>query len=225
MVTLSRNYLDVDKETLIELISFVLARIVKHNDQLHFDSNKLTRFHSRAAPGITVIDYLNRINKYTNTDPCCLLILLIYIDRISTMMPDLTITSLTVHRFIITAITVSSKALCDVFCTASHYSKVGGLSLNELNLLEREFLRILDWNLTCEDQQLQKYYLNLVEGHPNYTLGDFTDQKSSKNVEIMPIKTHSPVESNQIIPQSRPFVEADIQKQQQQQQQQRRRID
>ena len=68
MVILSRNYLDVDKETLIELISFVLARIVKHNDQLHFDSNKLTRFHSRAAPGITVIDYLNRINKYTNTD-------------------------------------------------------------------------------------------------------------------------------------------------------------
>jgi hypothetical protein len=33
-----------------------------------------SRFHSRAPPNITVRDYLLRIAKYTNVEPCCLLI-------------------------------------------------------------------------------------------------------------------------------------------------------
>jgi len=59
-----------------------------------------------------------------------------------------TISSLTVHRFLISSIAVSSKALCDVFCTNSHYAKVGGLRVVELNLLEKEFLAAIDWRLT-----------------------------------------------------------------------------
>ncbi|TIA79880.1 hypothetical protein E3P98_03010 [Wallemia ichthyophaga] len=205
----NKNYLRVDTNILLELIGFMLSRLVQHNDQLPLDRNKLTRFHSRGAPGISINDYLSRIHKYTNTDlkPCCLLILLIYIDRISVILPELTITSLTVHRFIITAITVSSKALCDVFCTASHYSKVGGISLNELNLLEREFLRIIDWNLTCDNKQLEEYYLNLVNSHPNYTLGggDGDEDIHTPKDDAITLYACSPTHSKpQIIPQSRP---------------------
>ncbi|TIB36616.1 hypothetical protein E3P86_02438 [Wallemia ichthyophaga] len=112
-----------------------------------------------------------------------------------------------IHRFIITAITVSSKALCDVFCTASHYSKVGGISLNELNLLEREFLRIIDWNLTCDNKQLEEYYLNLVNSHPNYTLGggDGDEDIHTPNEDAITLYACSPTHSKpQIIPQSRP---------------------
>lgn len=77
----------------------------------------------------------------------CLLITLHYIDQICTRLPKFTITSLTVHRFVIASITVSSKALCDVFCTNAHYAKVGGIKTNELNLLEREFLTVIDYRL------------------------------------------------------------------------------
>jgi hypothetical protein len=63
-------------------------------------------------------------------------------------MPAFTISSLTVHRFLITALAVSSKALCDAFCTNVHYAKVGGIRVVEFNYLEREFLSIIDWRLT-----------------------------------------------------------------------------
>lgn len=62
-------------------------------------------------------------------------------------LPRFTISSLTVHRFLIASVCVSTKALCDAFCTNSHYAKIGGIKLAELNVLEREFLSSLEWRL------------------------------------------------------------------------------
>jgi len=78
----------------------------------------------------------------------CLLITLHYIDQLCARVARFTISSLTVHRFLISSVAVASKALCDVFCTNSHYAKVGGLRVVELNLLEKEFLAAIDWRLT-----------------------------------------------------------------------------
>jgi len=39
---------------------------------------------------------------------------------------------------------------------------VGGISVTELNILEREFLSAIDWRLTCTSELLQEYYVNLV---------------------------------------------------------------
>lgn len=132
-------------------------------------SETLTRFHSRASPNITVLDYLRRIVRFTKievnfssrTNTCslsyiplqksCLLITLHYIDQICARNSGFTITSLTCHRFIITSVAISSKTLCDAFCTNNLYAKVGGISIAELNVLEREFLRMIDWRLTVSN--------------------------------------------------------------------------
>jgi len=78
----------------------------------------------------------------------CLLITLHYIDQICARLPHFTLSSLTCHRFIIASVVVASKALCDAFCTNSHYAKVGGIRVGELNVLEKEFLAHIDWRLT-----------------------------------------------------------------------------
>lgn len=46
----------------------MLELLIKHNDQVVLTPESLTRFHSRAAPGISVVDYLARIVKYTNCE-------------------------------------------------------------------------------------------------------------------------------------------------------------
>ena len=81
----------------------------------------------------------------------CLLLTLHYIDQICTRMPLFTLSSLTCHRFIISAIAVASKGLCDSFCTNNLYAKVGGITVTELNMLEREFLEAIDWRLTVSN--------------------------------------------------------------------------
>ncbi|KAG8911226.1 hypothetical protein FRC01_005838, partial [Tulasnella sp. 417] len=144
---LAPRFEDCEVEHLVELIADMIDRLITHNDQIPLQPDALTRFHSRLPPGISVHDYFARIVKYANVERSCLLITLHYIDQICTRLPKFTITSLTIHRFIIASVTVSSKALCDVFCTNTHYAKVGGITVAELNMLEKEFLGVIDWRL------------------------------------------------------------------------------
>lgn len=93
----------------------------------------------------------------------CLLITLYYIDQMCGRMPRFTISSLTVHRFLIASVCVSTKALCDAFCTNSHYAKIGGIKLAELNVLEREFLLAMDWRLIVS--HVTSHYFNLSNAY------------------------------------------------------------
>ena len=144
------------------LIADMLERLMIHNDRIPLLPESLTRFHSRSAPGISVLDYLRRIIRFTKVEKSILLLTLHYVDQMCARTTLFNLSSLTAHRFIIASIAVASKGLCDTFCTNSLYARVGGISLAELNILEREFLRGIDWRLTCTREVLQEYYINLV---------------------------------------------------------------
>ncbi|PWN36421.1 cyclin-domain-containing protein, partial [Meira miltonrushii] len=163
--TLPPLFEDSDPEDIVILVADMLNRLTTHNDSLPLHPSSLTRFHSRAAPGITILSYLRRIAKYTSLEKSCMLILLVYIDRVCQRIAGFTICSLTVHRFVCAAVVCSSKALCDAFSTNGHYARVGGISLIELNMLEKEFLNIIDWKLSCSGALLQHYYTSLVRSH------------------------------------------------------------
>ncbi|KAF8160948.1 cyclin-domain-containing protein [Crassisporium funariophilum] len=160
-----QNFEDALLDDLVQLIADMLDRLMSLNDRIPLSPESLTRFHSRSAPSISVLDYLKRIVRFTNVEKSCLLITLFNIDQICARMPLFTLSSLTCHRFVITSITVSSKGLCDAFCPNNLYAKVGGISVSELNVLEREFLSMIDWRLMCTREILQEYYVNLVRTH------------------------------------------------------------
>ncbi|GMK58906.1 hypothetical protein CspeluHIS016_0603480 [Cutaneotrichosporon spelunceum] len=161
-------FIDCPTDTLVVLIAHMLELLCQHNDQVLLTPDALTRFHSRAPPGITIIDYLRRIVKYTNLEKIPLLSLLAYIDLTCQNLPTFTLSSLTVHRFLIAGVTAGSKAQCDVFCTNAHYAKVGGIKVGELNSLEREFLRVTGWALCCNADLLQRYYTSLIRSHGGF---------------------------------------------------------
>lgn len=153
---------------LVVLIADMLMQLIEHNDKLPLTPSGLTRFHSRAPPGITVHDYLSRIVRYTSLERTSLLSTVIYIDRLCSAFPAFVVSSLTIHRFLITATTVASKGLCDAFCTNTHYAKVGGISLGELNVLELELLARTDWRILCSEDELQSFYINMAVNNPKY---------------------------------------------------------
>ncbi|KAI1314901.1 hypothetical protein EDD11_001581 [Mortierella claussenii] len=161
-----------DMTHLTIMIADMLCRLTAHNDQIPLTSANLTRFHSRAPPQISVYDYLRRIVKYTSLERACLLVILIYIDRVCEKVRTFTISSLTVHRFIIASVTLAAKAVCDSYCTNSHYAKVGGLSTQELNTLEVEFLGLIEWRVAVEGSVMQRYYVNLVRQHSRFEIAE-----------------------------------------------------
>ncbi|KAH3678511.1 hypothetical protein WICMUC_001528 [Wickerhamomyces mucosus] len=113
--------------------------------------SNLTRFHSRTPPGISIYNYIARLSRYSSLENAVLLATVYYIDLLTKAYPNFTLNSLTVHRFLLTATTVGSKGLCDSFCTNSHYAKVGGVQVNELDILEREFLMKVNYRILPRD--------------------------------------------------------------------------
>lgn len=155
-------YEECDVRDLVILISSMLLELISYNDAIPLRDGHLTRFHSRAPPGISVQDYLQRLTTHATLAPPILLSMVYYIDRLCALYPAFTITSLTVHRFLIASSTVASKGLSDSFWTNKTYARVGGVSIRELALLELEFLTRLEWRIVPKPEVLVDYYRSLV---------------------------------------------------------------
>ena len=168
-------YETCDPRDLVVLISAMLMELIRYNDPIPLRNGHLTRFHSRAPPGISVLDYLQRLTTHATLSPPILLSMVYYIDRLCALYPAFTISSLTVHRFLITSATVATKGLSDSFWTNKTYAKVGGVSMKELALLELEFLSRVDWRIVPSPEVLVDYYRSLIERSDGYELEDSHD--------------------------------------------------
>jgi hypothetical protein len=124
----------------------------------------------RTPPGISVLDYLQRLAKHATLTPPLLLSMVYYIDRLCSLYPAFTITTLTVHRFLITAATVAAKGLSDSFWNNATYARVGGIKIAELGVLELEFLYRVDWKIVPNPEVLVDYYRGLVERAEGYEI-------------------------------------------------------
>ena len=152
------------------LIANMLMELIRLNDNIPLRDGKLTRFHSRAPPGISCHDYLLRLIQHATLSPPILLSMVYYIDRLCALYPAFTISSLTVHRFLITAATVASKGLSDSFWTNPTYARIGGISTSELATLELDFLQRVQFRIVPKPETLVDYYRSLVERSEGYVL-------------------------------------------------------
>ncbi|MCJ1442621.1 MAG: hypothetical protein MMC23_003118 [Stictis urceolatum] len=171
------QYEHCDVKDLVQLIAAMLMELIRHNDEIPLQDGRLTRFHSRAPPGISVADYLQRLTTHATLSPPILLSMVYYIDRLCLLYPQFTISSLTVHRYLIASATAASKGLSDSFWTNNTYARVGGVSLKELALLELEFLWRLDWKIVPKPETLVDYYRSLVDRNDGFEI-EGSDQMS-----------------------------------------------
>ena len=161
---------DSNPKELGVLISSMLMELIRLNDQIPLRDGRLTRFHSRAPPGISVSDYLQRLIHHATLSPPILLSMVWYIDRLCQLYPIFTINSLTVHRFLITAATVAAKGLSDSFWRNGVYARIGGIPVSELATLELEFLDKVQWKIVPKPETLEDYYRSLVERTEGYEM-------------------------------------------------------
>ena len=106
---------------LIAVLSAVLSRVVTNNDgvlagykgRLVGGSERLTIFHGQRAPSISIDQYIDRVFKYANCSASCLVVAYIYLDRLMTQHSELLVTSLNVHRLLVTCVMAAAKYLDD----------------------------------------------------------------------------------------------------------------
>lgn len=148
----------------LSILASLLDRVVQRNEKLleaTEKQEKITVFHGLRAPNLSIRSYIDRIFKYSNCSPSCFTLAYVYIDRFIHQQPEVPITSLNVHRLLITSVMVAAKFVDDAFFNNAYYAKVGGVSTLEMNRLELEFLFNLDFKLQVTVSTFESYCLKL----------------------------------------------------------------
>ncbi|KAJ1678747.1 cyclin-like protein interacting with PHO85, partial [Spiromyces aspiralis] len=139
--------------------SAAVAAQAAHPDE-HVQTTSLTMFHARSIPTIDLYSYLHRILKYCPCQNEVFLSLVVYfrriIDSCRRKAIAFSLDAYSIHRLIISGVTIASKWFSDVFFTNTRYAKVGGLHVTELNVLEIQFLSLIDFNAAIPIAELQE---------------------------------------------------------------------
>jgi hypothetical protein len=131
-------------------IIYALAKLLKHmarETTISSPPGQKTCFHSVKLPKVSLCSYASRIHKYFRCTDECFVLCLVYIDRIVKHNPDVQVTDLTCHRLLLTGCMVAAKFHDDEYASNEYFARVGGIDTSELNSLEVEFLKLLNWKL------------------------------------------------------------------------------
>ena len=125
----------------------------------------LGEFNAEKVPGITVIDYIERLKKYSRCSNSSIVIALIYINRVLGKWPGTVLHKLNIHRLIISSLLVAIKVNEDQYYKTKFYSEIGGISSKELIKLEINLLKLLEFDVAVSLETFEDYYKCLI-GEP-----------------------------------------------------------
>ena len=144
----------------ILFISSLFEKLIENNtSKLNNSIFNLKIFENEEIPTISINKYIERILKYTNCEENTLILSLIYLDKIC--LKNIKLTVYNIHKFVFSSILVSIKFNEDKIYKNDYYAYIAGVSLKELNLMEDNFLQILDYQVFVNKNIFNKYIINL----------------------------------------------------------------
>ena len=153
---------EITKINTVELISDLLKNICEENKKKKIQKSFLIKsFINKNIPSISIKDYLIRLTNYSKINESTIIIVLIYIDRI-TKLNHFLLTYNNIHKLILAAFILAIKYNEDIYYSMSIYSKIGGVTLSELNKLELEFIKLIGFDLFIQQKLYDKYYNDLM---------------------------------------------------------------
>lgn len=171
----------------IEIISDLFINICEENKIKKSNKNFLIKsFTNKFIPSISIKDYIIRLAKHSKVNESTIIIILIYIDRICNIN-HLNLTYYNIHKLILASFILAIKYNEENYYSMSFYSKIGGISLSELNNLEFECLILIRYNLFIQPKLFDKYYkdlMSLKNDDDEYENEEYEDVEEEEEKEI-----------------------------------------
>ena len=166
----------------IELIADLLVNICEENKTKKANKNFLLKpFTNKNIPSISIKDYLLRLSKHSKVNESTIILILIYIDRICNMN-HFFLSYYNIHKMILAAFILAIKYNEENYYSMIDYSKIGGVSLSELNYLESEYLILIGYKLFVEKKLYDRYYNDLMS-LKNNVIEDEENEEESEELE------------------------------------------
>jgi len=153
----------LDHQVALRALATALERICNVNCDLR--CNSPTAFDAVAVPTMTIHAYLVRLHRYTKFDFACFHVAMWYLGRLCQHSPAYCPTMHNVHRLLVASLLVASKATDDVFHANLFMAQCGGITVGELNKLERDLCEKLNWRLLPTVSEMRA--LLEAVGNPN----------------------------------------------------------
>ena len=164
----------------IELIADLLVNICEENKTKKSNKNFLLKpFTNKNIPSISIKDYLLRLSKHSKVNESTIILILIYIDRICNMN-HFFLSYYNIHKMILAAFILAIKYNEENYYSMIDYSKIGGVSLSELNYLESEYLILIGYKLFVEKKLYDRYYNDLMSLKNNVIENEENEEESEE---------------------------------------------
>eukprot|EP00826_Nyctotherus_ovalis_P052661 TRINITY_DN6725_c0_g1_i10.p1 TRINITY_DN6725_c0_g1~~TRINITY_DN6725_c0_g1_i10.p1 ORF type:complete len:197 (+),score=20.72 TRINITY_DN6725_c0_g1_i10:189-779(+) len=165
----------VSNVELWEMVAQLLSQAVSN---LHVHSpptSPSTPFDALRIPHISVRDYIERMRKYSGCSDSCYVLCFIYIDKLLLNNESFGVSMRNAHRVILAGLVLAIKYLDDIYADNSVFARIGGISLNELNILEAEMIRLLNFDLHVGAELYFQYLCKLHLHHQKLSEETMTD--------------------------------------------------
>lgn len=106
---------------------------------------------------VALSDFIYRLIKYLNVQTPTLMASLIFLDRLRRILPANSVgMETTRHRVFLASLILSAKFLNDSSPLNKHWARYtdGLLSVDEVNMAERELIALLKWDITIREDEL-----------------------------------------------------------------------
>ncbi|KAJ1700896.1 hypothetical protein LUZ63_000675 [Rhynchospora breviuscula] len=150
----------------ISVLASLLDRTISRNERdiaikCDLKGKRIAAFESCKVLDMSLQAFLERVFRYARVTPPVYLVAYVYMDRLCQFNQGLQIVSTNVHRLLVTSIMVASKFVEDLNYCNSYFAKVGGLSTEELNFLELNFLFLMGFRLNVSPSVFESYCSHL----------------------------------------------------------------
>eukprot|EP00475_Leptophrys_vorax_P034395 TRINITY_DN5543_c0_g1_i3.p1 TRINITY_DN5543_c0_g1~~TRINITY_DN5543_c0_g1_i3.p1 ORF type:complete len:210 (-),score=23.18 TRINITY_DN5543_c0_g1_i3:45-674(-) len=148
---------------IVPVLACVLRQLCRRNDRRTESPRLFTKFHALHPPAVSVHDYLIRMARYAGCSGECFVLALVYIDRIIKSNYSFAVNSLNVHRLLIISVMLAAKFFDDQYYNNAYYAQIGGVSTEEINTLEVEFLFMINFSLHVTRELYDQYHRELTK--------------------------------------------------------------
>jgi len=163
----------INKNDIINFISSNLYSIIHNNKQMKKKQSKGDNepLYSKNIPVLSLNKYLIRIMKYTECENNTLIVGYLYVMRLI-QKEKFVLGINNVYRLLLGAIVLAKKFMEDIKYDNSYYCNIGGISNQELNLIEYSLFKRIDFGLNLQKKDVDKIYEQIFKSLPKSRLDE-----------------------------------------------------
>lgn len=155
LTTSSRRFLDQLKAQVLEGDQLISARVRRLGDDLPIlDAQDWQHFRSIRFPRISLERFLYRFQQSNLIQQETLIVALVYLARAQEQ--GCAVNSMTIHRLMLISLVLASKYLDDIHLNNKDWADLAGVTLLELNKLERIFCNRIEFRLSVSDDAFEE---------------------------------------------------------------------